>query len=170
MPQVGLTSRSVHFGTFDLDLQSGELRKKGLKVRLPNQSFQILVRLLERPGEVVSREELRQALWTDDTFVDFEVGVSSAVKKLRDALGDSAQNSRFVETLPRRGYRFIAPVMLTHETTSSVPVTVDTMVHTRPRFSFPAPTIAAIAVVVFVGLVMVGFAAARPSRSSSLSS
>src|SRR5215831_11397938 len=123
------TNRSVHFGSFDLDLQSGELRKHGLKIRLPNQSFQILARLLERPGEVVSREELRQALWTGDTFVDFETGLSSAVRKLRDALGDSAENARFVETLPRRGYRFIAPVIRTpEEATGSIPVAVATLV------------------------------------------
>jgi TolB-like protein/DNA-binding winged helix-turn-helix (wHTH) protein/Tfp pilus assembly protein PilF len=102
--------RIIRFGAFELDVQSGELRKQGLKTRLPPQSFQVLQRLLERPREVVTREELRQELWPADTFVDFEMGVSSAVKKLREALGDSAENPRFVETLPRRGYRFIAPI------------------------------------------------------------
>jgi len=102
--------RIIRFGAFELDVSSGELRKQGLKTRLPPQSFQVLQRLLERPREVVTREELRQELWPADTFVDFEMGVSSAVKKLREALGDSAENPRFVETLPRRGYRFIAPV------------------------------------------------------------
>lgn len=120
MAQASHTNWSAHFGTFDLDLRSGELRKHGLKIRLPNQSFQVLARLLERPGEIVSREELRQTLWTDDTFVDFEVGLSSAVKKLRDALGDSADNARFIETLPRRGYRFIAPVNRTLDAPSIV--------------------------------------------------
>jgi TolB-like protein/DNA-binding winged helix-turn-helix (wHTH) protein/tetratricopeptide (TPR) repeat protein len=110
MEQQSSTSKSVHFATFDLDLQSGELWKSGRKIRLPHQSFQILARLLERPGELVSREELRQILWPGGTFVDFEVGLSSAVKKLRDALGDSAENPRFVETVPRFGYRFIAPL------------------------------------------------------------
>jgi len=152
---------------FDLDLQSGELRKHGLKIRLPNQSFQILARLLERPGEVVSRDELRQALWSDDTFVDFETGLSSAVRKLRDALGDSAENARFVETLPRRGYRFIAPITCTPEVTS-VPVTVATLepaiaaIDARRHFSPRASTIAAIVLVGFAGLVIVSFAAARP--------
>jgi TolB-like protein/DNA-binding winged helix-turn-helix (wHTH) protein/Flp pilus assembly protein TadD len=108
--QQSFTTKLVHFGTFDLDLQSGELRKQGLKIRLPRQSFQILARLLDRPGEVVSREELRQTLWPGGTFVEFDVGLSSAVKKLRDALGDSAENPRFIETLPRLGYRFIAPL------------------------------------------------------------
>ena len=102
--------RFYRFGTFQLDVQSGELRRNGVKLRLPGQSFQILLRLLERPGEVVTREKLRQQLWAADTFVDFDEGLNAAVKKLRLALGDSAENPRFVETLPRRGYRFIAPV------------------------------------------------------------
>jgi TolB-like protein/DNA-binding winged helix-turn-helix (wHTH) protein/Tfp pilus assembly protein PilF len=104
--------RVVSFGVFDLDLASGELRRHGLKVRLPDQSFQILKALLARAGEVVTREELRQVLWTADTFVDFEVGMNSAVRKLREALDDSADNPRFVETLPRRGYRFIAALQI----------------------------------------------------------
>ncbi len=102
--------RFYRFGTFQLDVQSGELRRNGVKLRLPGQSFQVLLRLLERPGEVVTREKLRQQLWPADTFVDFDEGLNAAVKKLRLALGDSAENPRFVETLPRRGYRFIAPV------------------------------------------------------------
>jgi TolB-like protein/DNA-binding winged helix-turn-helix (wHTH) protein/tetratricopeptide (TPR) repeat protein len=102
---------NVHrFGVFELDTESGELRRQGLKIRLPEQSFQILKLLLTRPGEVVTRDELKQVLWTSDTFVDFEAGLNSAVRKLRDALDDSAENARFVETLPRRGYRFIASV------------------------------------------------------------
>ncbi len=100
-------NRLVHFGVFQLDLHAGELRKRGLKIRLPHQSLQILACLLERPGEVVTREELRQELWSADTFVDFDMGLSSAVKKLRSALGDSAESPRFIETLPRCGYRFI---------------------------------------------------------------
>ena len=100
----------LRFGVFELDTDSGELRRHGLKIRLPDQSFQILKELLSRPGEVVTREELRRVLWTTDTFVEFEVGLNSAVRKLREALDDSADNPRFVETVPRRGYRFIAPV------------------------------------------------------------
>jgi len=103
-------ARVFRFGVFDLDTQSGELRRNGLKIRLPDQSFQILRALLMRPGEMVTREELRQVLWTAETFVDFEVGLNSAVRKLREALDDSAENPRFIETLPRRGYRFIGPV------------------------------------------------------------
>jgi len=105
-----LDAHIFRFGVFELDTQSGELRRHGLKIRLPDQSFQILRALLTRPGEVVAREELRQVLWTAETFVDFEVGLNSAVHKLREALDDSAENPRFIETLPRRGYRFIAPV------------------------------------------------------------
>jgi TolB-like protein/Tfp pilus assembly protein PilF len=100
----------VRFGVFELDTRAGELRKSGAKIRVQEQPFQILVMLLERPDEVVSREELRQKLWPADTFVDFEHGVNSAVARLRDALGDSADNPRFIETLPRRGYRFIGSV------------------------------------------------------------
>lgn len=100
----------VRFGVFELHTSSGELRRHGLKIRLPDQSFQILKVLLSRRGEVVTRDELRHVLWTSDTFVDFEVGLNSAVRKLREALDDSAENPRFVETLPRRGYRFVAPV------------------------------------------------------------
>ncbi len=103
-------ARVLRFGVFELDAQSGELRRNGLKVRLPDQAFQILRLLLARPGEVVTREALRQQLWTSDTFVDFDVGLNSAIRKLREALGDSAENPRFVETLPKRGYRFIASV------------------------------------------------------------
>jgi len=99
------------FGPFEIDCRSGELRKHGLKIRLAEQPFRILVLLLDRRGEVVTREEIRQALWPADTFVDFDAGLSSAVRKLRDALGDSAAQPRFVETVPRRGYRFIAPVV-----------------------------------------------------------
>ena len=99
------------FGPFEMDCRSGELRKHGLKIRLAEQPFRILVLLLDRGGEIVTREEIRQALWPADTFVDFDAGLSSAVRKLRDALGDSAAQPRFVETVPRRGYRFIAPVV-----------------------------------------------------------
>ena len=101
---------NVRFSGFELDLASAELRKSGVKVRLQEQPFLVLRALVERPGEVVSREELQQRLWPDETFVDFEDGLSTAVRKIRQALGDSASNPRFIETLPKRGYRFIAPV------------------------------------------------------------
>jgi DNA-binding winged helix-turn-helix (wHTH) protein/Tol biopolymer transport system component len=98
------------FGAFELDLRSAELRKNGVKLKLQEQPRQVLVHLLQRPGEVVSRDELRSLLWTDDTFVDFEIGLNTAVKRLRETLGDSANSPKFVGTLPRRGYKFIAPV------------------------------------------------------------
>ena len=100
----------VRFGAFEADLDTGELRKRGLKIRLPGQVFQVLTLLLERPGEVVSRLELRQRLWPEDTFVDFDHGLNKAVNRLRDALSDSAGNPRFVETIAKRGYRLIVPV------------------------------------------------------------
>jgi Tol biopolymer transport system component/DNA-binding winged helix-turn-helix (wHTH) protein len=98
------------FGVFEADLTTGELRKRGRRVPLQDQPFQVLALLLRRRGEIVSREELQRALWPADTFVEFEHGVNTAIKKLRQALGDSADNPRFIETLPRKGYRFIAPV------------------------------------------------------------
>ncbi len=107
--EVPSRSRSIRFGVFEVDLRAGELRKHGLKVKLQEQPFEVLAMLLEHPGEVVMREELRQKLWPKDTFVDFDVGLNTVIKKLRHALGDSAETPRFVETLPRRGYRFIAP-------------------------------------------------------------
>src|SRR6266576_3912756 len=103
-------SRVLQFGTFEVDLRAGDLRKSGARIRLQEQPFQILTMLLEKPGEVITREELQQKLWPADTFVDFDDGLNTAIKKLRDTLGDSADSPRFIETLPRRGYRFIYPV------------------------------------------------------------
>ncbi len=100
----------LRFGVFEVDLQAGELRKSGVKIKLQDQPFQILVLLLERPGQVLTREELRQKLWSADTFVEFDHSLNSAVKRLRQALGDDSDNPRFIETLPRRGYRLIVPV------------------------------------------------------------
>ena len=100
----------MRFGSFELDQASGELRKNGGRVRLQEQPFQVLRALVERPGEVVTREDLHERLWPGDTFVEFDDGLNTAVRKIRQALGDSADNPRFVETLPRRGYRFIAPL------------------------------------------------------------
>ncbi len=102
--------RHARFGPFEVDLQSGELRTNGHRIKLQEKPFQILAVLLDRPGEVVTREEIRHKLWPADTFVDFEHGINVAVKKLREALDDDAENPRFIETLPRHGYRFIAPV------------------------------------------------------------
>ena len=102
--------RIVRFGVFEADLETGELRKNGAKVPLQGQPFQVCAILLERSGELVTREELRQKVWPEDTFVDFDHAVNTAIKKIRIALGDEADNPRFVQTLPRRGYRFICPV------------------------------------------------------------
>jgi DNA-binding winged helix-turn-helix (wHTH) protein len=110
MPVPQNNRRVGRFGVFELDLEAGELRKSGMKLRLQEQPFQVLALLLERAGEIVSREELRQKLWPSDTFVDFDHSLNTAINKVREALGDSASSPRFVETLARRGYRFIAPV------------------------------------------------------------
>src|ERR1700736_3662762 len=107
---VNSLSRTIHFSTFEANLQTGELRRRGEKVKLQEQPFQVLITLLERSGEVVTREELRSKLWPADTFIDFDHGLNAAIKRLRDALGDSADRPVFIETLARRGYRFIAPV------------------------------------------------------------
>ncbi len=105
MPVAG-----VRFGVFELDVSSGELFKARLRVSLAGQPLQVLIALLDRPGSLITRDELRQRLWPSDTFVDFEHGLNAAVRRLRDALGEDATSPRFIETLPRRGYRFIAPV------------------------------------------------------------
>ena len=101
---------TVRFGAFDADFRTQELRKQGVRVKLPQQSFQILQMLLEQPGELVTRDQLRQALWSGDTFVDFDHGVNNSIKRIRDALGDSAESPRYIETLPRLGYRFIGSI------------------------------------------------------------
>lgn len=100
----------LRFATFEVDLRAGELRKQGKRIKVQEQPFHVLTVLLQRPGEVVTREELRNQNWPPDTFVDFDNSLNTAINKLREALGDSADNPRFIETLPRRGYRFIAPV------------------------------------------------------------
>ena len=105
-------ARMVRFGAFELDVNSGELRKHGLKIKIQDQPLQLLVMLLEQPGQVVTREQVRHKLWQEGTFVDFEHGLNAAVQRLRQVLGDTADNPRFIETLPRRGYRFVAPVQV----------------------------------------------------------
>src|SRR5215470_14305262 len=108
MPSPTGTIRKARFGPYELDFRAGELRKNGYRIRLQDQPLQVLALLLEHPSEVVTREELRQRLWPTDTFVDFDHGLNNAMNRLREALGDSAAMPRFIETLPRRGYRFIA--------------------------------------------------------------
>jgi len=107
-------SHLFRFGVFEIDLQQGELRRAGLRQKLGPQPFQVLQTLLERPGELVTREEFRQRLWPDQTFVDYELALKKCINRIREVLGDSADSPRFVETIPRRGYRFIAPVQQIH--------------------------------------------------------
>src|SRR5438445_7207598 len=103
-------SAILRFGVFEVDVRAGEVHKQGVRIKLQEQPFHVLTILMQRPGEVVTREELRNQNWPADTFVDFDNSLNTAINKLREALGDSADNPRFIETLPRRGYRFIAPV------------------------------------------------------------
>ncbi len=103
-------SRISRFGGFEVDLDAGQIRKRGSKLRLPGQSFEILRMLLERRGKVVSRKELIDRLWSKDIFLDVEHGLNAAINKLREVLSDSTERPRYIETLPRRGYRFIAPL------------------------------------------------------------
>src|SRR5712691_8907160 len=100
----------LRFGVYELNLAARELRKHGIRIKLRGQPFEILTLLLEKPGEIVTREDLQKRLWPADTFVDFEHSLNSAIKKLRAVLGDTPENSRYIETVPRVGYRFIAPV------------------------------------------------------------
>jgi TolB-like protein/DNA-binding winged helix-turn-helix (wHTH) protein/Flp pilus assembly protein TadD len=137
--------RKLCFGVFELDLRAGELRRNGTKIRLQDQPFQILAILLEHPGEVVTREELQARLWPGDNYGDFEHSISMAVKRLREALDDSADNPRFIETLPRHGYRFIVPVSVPEPTTRPVSV--------RPAIWLAMPTRRWVAVLALVSLV-----------------
>ena len=110
MEQAPSKFRVLRFGVFEVDLETGELRKSGMRQKLAGQPFQVLQLLLERSHEVVTREELRQRLWHHDTFVDYDLALKRIINRLREVLGDSAENPRFIETIPRRGYRFNAAV------------------------------------------------------------
>jgi DNA-binding winged helix-turn-helix (wHTH) protein len=126
------------FGVFEADLSAGELRKNGSRIRLQDQPFQVLAALLLHAGQVVNREDLRAALWTVDTFVDFDHSLNTSVNKIREALGDSASSPRFVETLARRGYRFIAPVeILAHR-----PGNATTVLTAQPKLALDPPATA----------------------------
>jgi Tol biopolymer transport system component/DNA-binding winged helix-turn-helix (wHTH) protein len=153
-------SSAVHFSIFELDLRTGELRRNGSKIRLQEQPYQVLLSLLEHPGEVVSREELRTKLWPADTFVDFDHSLNAAVRRLRDALGDSADTPRFVETVARRGYRFIAPVNAPLAT-SELPVAPAKHAHSRRWWAIAVGSLA----LLLIGLVA-GFHAGRSASSS----
>jgi TolB-like protein/DNA-binding winged helix-turn-helix (wHTH) protein/Tfp pilus assembly protein PilF len=154
-----LTREVVRFGAFELNLRSGELRKHGIRLKLQDQPLQVLTMLLEKRGEVVTRDELRQKLWSDDTFVDFDAGLNSAVKKLRNALGDSAENHSYIETLPRRGYRFIGEVESEPGAAepSAIPKVASAETAGKPsqvpgRRSLPVIVFAGASLVVLVGL------------------
>ena len=140
-PPTSPNGRLIRFGVFEADLAAAELRKSGVRIRLQEQPFQVLAYLLDHPGEVVTREELRQKLWPADTFVDFDHSLNTAVNKLREALGDSAASPRYVETLARRGYRFVAPVQAAEASIQlaanvSLPVPSATI---HPELELPLP-------------------------------
>src|SRR5712671_985206 len=133
---MALETRSagiLRFGMFEVDVRSGELRKQGVRIKLQEQPFHVLTVLLQRPGEVITREELRNQNWPADTFVDFDNSLNTAINKLREALRDSADNPRFIETLPRRGYRFIAPVTGADGTTKGTATGVSAAAMPRSR-------------------------------------
>src|ERR1700735_5303077 len=137
MQEFSPSVRWVRFGVFEVDLRAGEPRKKGVKIRLQGQPYMLLVTLLKEHGEVVAREQLRKALWPEDTFVDFDHSLGTAINKLREVLGDSASNPRFVETLHRRGYRFIAPVAAVGESEDAKVVIEDPPVDQAPVVGEP---------------------------------
>jgi DNA-binding winged helix-turn-helix (wHTH) protein len=110
--QVQQADRVYRFGRFELETRSGQLRRNGLRVRIQEQPRRILILLLEHAGDLVKREELHQILWPADTFVDFDIGLNAAIRKLRMGLGDRIKNPQFIETIARRGYRFVAPVAM----------------------------------------------------------
>jgi DNA-binding winged helix-turn-helix (wHTH) protein len=133
-------SRVVRFGVFEADLTAGELRKNSVRVRLQEQPFQVLAILLQNAGKVVTREDLRHSVWPADTFVDFDHSLNTAVNKIREALGDSASSPRYLETLPRRGYRFIAPVNGTEVPSASHATQENTWKETiHPELHVPVP-------------------------------
>ena len=150
----------VRFGTFEVDLSAGELRHKGVKIKLQEQPFRILVALLERPDILVTREELRERLWPSDTFVDFEHSLNAAVKKLRQALHDDAENPRFIETVPKRGYKFIAPIASPGEEPQIkvIQLPVDAAGAASEIRKAAKGRVAAAAVTVAVAVIGVGFA------------
>src|SRR3954470_22403545 len=153
------------FGLFEADARTGELRKQGRPLRLRGRPFDILLLLLERAGDVISRDELRQQLWPADTFVDFDHGVNSAMNRLREALGDSAENPRFIETLPRRGYRFVAPIHVVQTARAvAAPMVAAVPIAAPPGFlPDPAPVRAAEAAVA-PRLPVPWIVVSRPSR------
>jgi DNA-binding winged helix-turn-helix (wHTH) protein/tetratricopeptide (TPR) repeat protein/TolB-like protein len=194
MEKTSNPSRMLRFGVFEADRQLGELRRQGLQVRLQQQPFRILLILLDNAGELVSRERLRQELWPADTYVDFDHNLNKAMNRLRYVLGDTADNPRFIETLPRRGYRFIAPVIAPVSTPAvdALPATADaeiptaapsephaadndaTAVVTRQALRVPLLALLwsaiGLVLIVAIGVGIVGYRHLYPFRSGSLSS
>jgi len=154
--------RSLYrFGVFELEAHSGELRRNGIKLKLQDQPYQVLLKLLEHAGQTVTREQLRSALWSADTFVDFETGLNTTIKRLRETLGDSAENPAFIETVPKRGYRFIAPVTAPNSGSESVAEKVGPE---RVRLS----TILKLGAVLILAELLVSFAVRHWSAASSM--
>ena len=143
---------TLRFGVFEFDPKAGELRKKGMKIRLQGQPVDILLMLLQRPGETVTREELQKNLWPADTFVDFEQGLNNAMKRLRSALDDDAESPHFIETLPRRGYRFIARV----EGTSVGKIPVEVLSGGVPKHASKRPWTLRLAILFGACVLLVG--------------
>lgn len=147
----------ITFGEFEADEQSGRLSRNGERIKVQDLPFRMLVALLQRPGEVVTREELRAALWGAGTFVDAEAGLNTAAAKLREALGDSAEQPKFIETIPKRGYRFVgtinSPASFVQSPGSAA---------AKPGFSRPGLIIAALGVVLFVGILVYSFTRYEP--------
>jgi len=173
MTQLADPHRILCFGSFEVDTLSGELRRQGLKIRLQDQPFRLLVLLLGRAGDVVTREELREQLWPADTYVDFDHSLNTAVRKLREALGDSAETPRYVETVARRGYRFIAPVA--HGRTTQVVHQADAdaaaiQPDTAPRLSISARRLLVPAIVVVICAAALAAYLAVPRRGAIASS
>jgi len=154
--------RSLYrFGVFELEAHTGELRRNGIKLKLQDQPYQVLLKLLEHAGQTVTREQLRSALWPADTFVDFETGLNTTIKRLRETLGDSAENPAFIETVPKRGYRFIAPVTAPNSGSESVAEKVG------PE-RVPLNIILKLGAVLILTVLSVGFALRHWSTTSSL--
>jgi len=135
-------ARRYRFGVFEADATTGELRKHGVRLKVHAQPFQVLLMLLERPGELLTREEIARGLWPEGTFVDYEHGVNSAVNRIREALGDRAGNPRFIETLARRGYRFLAPVERLDWDKSAAAAQAQAAVQTEPEIETPTRILA----------------------------
>src|SRR5215470_10678875 len=155
--------QTIRFSVFEADLKSGELRKNGAKIKLQQQPFQVLSVLLRNPGQIVTREELRQELWPNDTFVDFDHSLNAAIARLRDALGETADRPVFVETLARRGYRFNPPLLAPHLAAAG---TVAPPPDASPS-GFPRTRVAVAVIVLCAVLAAAAWAMGRLSRNSS---